>query len=406
MNTNTECLRLGALEPSETKATSERGPRLGLWLLFLLILAAAGVFVGMKPRLIQREQAAADTHELAIPSVGVVHPAAATTTTPMVFSGELKPLTEASIYARASGYVQEWKADLGAHVKTGQVLATLDTPELDSSLSQARAVLVQAEAAHALADIASQRWKKLQGDNAVSTQEVDEKKGDAALKKAAVDAARADVQRLEELRAFAQITAPFDGTITARNLDVGQLVTAGGTTQLYRIAQTNSLRVFVRIPQSYAHAVEVGQKTELTVPELKGRTFEAKIVRTAGAIDPASRTLLAEIAVDNSKDELFAGSYAQVALAAMNEDASLTVPSNTVLFRAQGTQLAVLDKDGAHVSLRNVKLGRDFGARIEILSGVAMSDRVVMNPADSLVDGLEVRAVDVKEDEVPGIKKH
>jgi len=402
MNTDTESLPLGSLpDPSRLPPVCTRQPRLGWLLIFVLILVAVGVFAGMKPRLLQRAQVAEDTRELALPSVGVVHPAPASTTTPMVFSGELKPLTEASIYARASGYVREWKAELGAHVVSGQLLANLDTPELDSSLRQARAVLVQAEAAHALAQITAVRWQKLAADKAVSTQEVDEKKGDADLKKAAVDAAHADVQRLEELSSFAQITAPFDGTITARNLDVGQLVTAGGTTQLYRIAQTSKLRVFVRIPQSYAHAVKVGQTTELTVPEQVGHTFKGKIVRTAGAIDPASRTLLTEIEADNPKGELFAGSYAQVALTAVNDEASLTVPSNTVLFRAQGSQLAVLDPTGSHVSLRAVKLGRDFGAHIEIVSGVAVGERVVLNPSDSLVDGQEVRAVDIKEDAKP-----
>ncbi len=403
MNTNSESLPLGSLEPPSTSAPA-RKPRLLLWFFLLLILIAVGLVAGMKPRIEQREQVAADTRELALPSVGVVHPAPATTSVPMVFSGELKPLTEAAIYARASGYVREWKAELGSHVKAGQKLASLDTPELDSSLTQARAVLVQAEAARALADLTAVRWKKLAADKAVSTQEVDEKKGDADLKKAAVDAAKADVERLEELRSFAEITAPFDGTITARILDVGQLVTAGGGSQLYRIAQTNKLRVFVRIPQSYAHAIAVGQATNINVPELAGHTFTGKIVRTAGAIDPASRTLLVEIEVDNTKGELFAGSYAQVGLAAVNQDASLTVPSNTVLFRAQGTQLAVLDADGGKVSLRAVKLGRDFGTRIEVLNGVALGERVVLNPADSLVDGQEVHAVDIADDPKP-VKK-
>jgi RND family efflux transporter MFP subunit len=213
------------------------------------------------------------------------------------------------------------------------------------------------------------------------------------------------VKRLEELRGFSEITAPFDGTITARNLDVGQLVNAGGNELLYRIAQTNKLRVFVRIPQSFAHGISVGHATTLTVPELKGRDFEAKIVRTAGAIDPASRTLLAEIEVDNAKGELFAGSYAQVALTAMNENAPLTVPANTVMFRAQGTQVAVVAPDGQHVLLKNVKLGRDFGPRIEILEGVAANDRLVINPADSLVDGMEVRPVDVTDEGIPAGKK-
>jgi RND family efflux transporter MFP subunit len=284
--------------------------------------------------------------------------------------------------------------DLGAHVKAGDLLAELDTPELDSSLSQARALLVQAKAAKELADTTANRWKLLLRDKAVSTQEVDEKKSDADLKKAAVEAAGADVQRLEELRDFARITAPFDGTVTARSLDVGKLVTAGGNSELYRIAQTNMLRVFVRIPQTYARAVKVGQEATLTLAETPGRSFQGKVVRTAGSIDPASRTLLTEIEVDNSKGELFAGSYAQVHLNAATDEASLTVPSNAVLFRAVGPQLAVVD-DTSHVVLRAARLGRDFGTAIEIIEGVKLGERVVINPPDSIFDGAEVRAVDM-----------
>lgn len=395
MNSNSERLSLGSTLPADTPdVATKRKPRLGWLLILAMVLVAVGVYAGMKPRLTQRQEVAEETRDLAIPSVGVVHPASAKSSTPMVFSGELKPVAEATIYARASGYVSKWDVDMGAQVKAGQLLAELDTPELDSSLSQARAVLVQAQAAQALAAMTAARWQKLLADKAVSTQEVDEKKADADLKKAAVDAAKADVQRLEELQSFAHITAPFDGTITARSLDVGKLVTAGGSSELYRIAQTNMLRLFVRIPQAYARAVTVGQVAELTMPELQGRSFNGKVVRTAASIDPASRTLLTEVEVDNSKGELLTGSYAQVHLDAARDEASLTVSSNTVLFRAQGPQLAIVDQTG-HVELRSVKLGRDFGTDIEIVNGLKLGERVVVNPPDSIFNGAEVRAVDL-----------
>ena len=397
MNPNSESLSVGTTLPDSKPEVVAGKPRLGWLFLLVIILAAVGGYVGMQPRLAQRAEVAADSRELSLLNVAVVFPAPAVQSTPMVFSAELKPLAEATIYARASGYVGKWNKDMGAVVKAGEVLAELDTPELDSSLSQARAVLVQAQAAQSLAVMTANRWQKLLADKAVSTQEVDEKKGDADLKKAAVDAARADVERLEELRSFSHITAPFDGTLTARSLDVGKLVTAGGTSELYRIAQTNMLRVFVRIPQAFARAVKINQDADLTMPEMVGRTYKGRVVRTAASIDPASRTLLTEIEVDNAKGELLAGSYAQVHLTAAKDEASLTVPSNAVLFRAVGPQVAVVDASN-HVSLRAAKLGRDFGTAIEIIEGVKLGERVVINPPDSIFDGAEVRPAEMKMD--------
>ena len=398
MNPPSESLPAGTAIPEPHPAAAVRKPRMGLLFLFVLILAGAGGYFGMQPRIAKREEVAADSRDLSIRNVGVVSPAPAVQSTPMVFSAELKPVAEATIYARASGYVSKWHKDMGAVVKAGEVLAELDTPELNSSLSQSRAVLVQAQAAQSLATMTASRWQKLLADKAVSTQEVDEKKADADLKKAVVDAAKADVERLEELRSFAQITAPFDGILTSRTLDVGKLVTANGGSELYRIAQTNMLRVFVRIPQAFARAVKINQEADLTMPEMLGRTFKGKVVRTAASIDPASRTLLTEIEVNNAKGELLSGSYAQVHLSAAKDQATLTVPSNAVMFRAVGPQLAIVD-DTNHVSLREAKLGRDFGTAIEIIEGVKLGERVIINPPDSLFDGAEVRAVEIKLDE-------
>jgi RND family efflux transporter MFP subunit len=377
------------------KESQPRKPRLLPWAIAIAALLAAGVAAGMVPRLHKRSVVAADTRELAITTVSVTTPMLADGNSGLTLSGELKPSVEASIYARASGYVRRWYVDLGARVEAGQLLAELDTPELDRELSQARAELNEAEASRNLAETTAKRWSVMLTGKSVSAQESEEKQGDLALKKAGVQAAAAKVQRLEELAGFSKITAPFRGTITARKLDVGQLVNAGGGQELFKLAQTDSLRVFVRVPQSYARTVGVDQPAEITTPELPGRKFPAKVVRTAGAIDVGSRTLLTELEVENSGGELFAGSYALARLPGAKTAQALTVPSNVLLFRAEGTLAAVVGGDN-HVRLRPVVLGRDFGPKVEIAEGIAKEDRVVLNPADSLVDGAEVRVADPK----------
>jgi len=274
-------------------------------------------------------------------------------------------------------------------VEQGQLLAELDTPELDRELAQARAELAQANAARALAESTAKRWREMLAGKTVSSQEADEKFADVELKKATVEAARAKAERLENLVGFTKVTAPFAGTVTGRQIDVGQLITEGASNELFRLAQTGTLRVFVRVPQSYARAVAVGQTAELAVPEIPGKKFSGKILRTAGAMDAASRTLLVEIEVDNSSGELLAGSYTQVRLTDARPDAALTLPSNTVLFRPEGTQVAIVEQQRAN--MRVVSLGRDFGATVEILHGVTEQDQVIVNPSDSLVNGSEVR---------------
>jgi RND family efflux transporter MFP subunit len=223
----------------------------------------------------------------------------------------------------------------------------------------------------------------------VSAQEAEEKAGDYELKKATVEAARANVERLEEVAAFARVTAPFAGTITVRRIDVGQLITAGEGQELYRLAKTDKLRLFVRVPQSYARGTSVGQTAELMLPEMPGRKFEAKVVRTAGSLDAATRTLLTELEVDNSQGDILAGSYAQVRLAEAHAEAPLTVPSNTLIFRAEGPQVAVVEQ--GRIAFRHVTLGRDFGSSMEVQSGVVAGDQIVSNPSDTLTEGLTVR---------------
>lgn len=364
-------------------------PRLGrLFLITLMILAAALVF-GLIPRLRERRVVAADTRALIQPSVLVISPTPAQAGAPLVLSGELKPLSEASIHARVSGYIRRWVVDLGAKVEAGQLLAELDTPDTDRELSQARAQLVQAEAARDLAMSTAKRWKDMLQAKTVSTQEADEKASDLQLKMATVEAATANVERLHEISRFARVTAPFAGTITVRQVEVGQLITAGESQELFRLAQTDKLRLFVRVPQNYARGTAVGQTAELTLPEQPGRTFEARVVRTSGALDAATRTLLTELEVDNSRGEILAGSYVQVRLADAKPVATLTLPANTLLFRGEGPQVVVVEN--GRIATRQIKIGRDFGSSVEVESGVTSSDQVVVNPSDSLTEGLEVK---------------
>ena len=375
-------------------ASRSKRPRLGGFFFVALLLLGAGFVFGLLPRMRQRHQVSADNRELVRPMVAVVSPAPPKAGAPLVLSGELKPATEASIHARVNGYVRKWYVDLGAQVKAGDLLAELDTPDTDRELSQARAQLLQAEAARDLAITTAKRWKEMLSAKTVSAQESDEKTSDLELKKATVEAARANVQKLEQVAGFARLLAPFAGTITVRTLDVGQLITAGEGQELFRLAQTDKLRVFVRVPQNYARGAIAGQTGELTVPELPGRKFEAKIVRTAGALDPATRTLLTELEVDNSKGEILSGSYAQVKLPESKPEVGLTLPANTLIFRPEGPQVVVVQDN--KLTFRTVTLGRDFGGSVEARSGVEASDKIVVNPSDSLSEGTVVQVVPAK----------
>ncbi len=362
-------------------------PKLGRWLLAIAILFIGGVIVGLVPRFRHREVLARETIELGTPTVNVVSAVPGKATASLTLPAEVRAMVEAPIYSRANGYLKKWHVDIGARVEAGQPLADVDAPELDQELTGARAGLAQAEAALALARTTAVRWAELLKTSSVSDQENAEKQADLALKEANVDAAKANMHRLEDLQSFTHVTAPFAGIITARDIDVGDLITSGK--ELFRMAQTRTLRVFVRVPQSATAGIGVGVDAEMTVPEMPGRKFMAKVVRTAGAIDVASRTLLTELEVDNSKDELLAGSYAQVSFGEMKQAPALVLPSNTLIFRADGLQVGVVAEDGK-VELKKVTLGRDFGKTVEILAGVSAADRVVLNPSDSLISGTVV----------------
>jgi RND family efflux transporter MFP subunit len=378
---------------SASEAAASSGNKLRNASIVAALLIIVGAVAGLVPRSLHRNALRAETRELAIQTVSVVSPAPGKTAAGLMLPAEAKALVEAPIYARTSGYLKRYLVDIGSQVKAGDLLAEIDTPELNQELAQARAQFVQADAALALAKTTDSRWAELLKTSSVSEQEAAEKKADLELKSATVEAAHANVRRLEELQSFERVTAPFAGTITTRGTDVGQLVAASSGNELFRLAQTGTLRVFVRVPQSVAHGMAPGQMAEMTIPEMPGRVFPAKVVRTSGAMSADSRTLLVELEVDNSRGEILAGTYVQVRLTEAKLDPTVTLPANTLLFRSEGTQVGLVGADGK-VELRRVALGRDFGPTIEILEGVGATDRVILNPPDSLVGGTTVRVAE------------
>jgi RND family efflux transporter MFP subunit len=375
---------------SLSHAAASSGAKLRHAAIVAVILVMIGAIAGFLPRWRQRTRLRAETRELARQTVAVVFAHSGKAATGLTLPAEVKPFLDAPIYARASGYLTHWFVDIGGQVKEGDLLAEIDAPELRQDLTRSQAELAQTEAALALAKVTTERWAELLKTVSVSEQEAAEKKADFELKSANVAAAQATVRRLEEMLSFSHVKAPFAGTITARGTDIGQLVVAGSGKELFHLAQTGTLRVYVHVPQAAARAVAPGQIAEITIPELPGRVFPAKVVRTSGAMSADSRTLLTELDVDNSKNEILAGTYAQVLFPDANLDVALTLPANTLLFRSEGPEVGVVGIDGK-VELHKITLGRDFGSTIEILGGVNPSDRVILNPADSLVSGTVVQ---------------
>ena len=379
--------------PSTTSAPPIRLQRI---LVIVVVLVVIGLAVGFVPRWIARQKLLAEARAETVPAVEAVLPTVAKADFGTPLPADVQPYVQAAIHSRASGYLKNWFADIGDHVTNNQTLAEIDTPELDEQLVQARAELDQAIAARDLAKITADRWIELLKTASVSEQETAEKKSDNVLKQANVEAARANVQRLEDMKNFDRVTAPFDGVITVRNTDIGQLIVASSGAELFRLAQTNPLRVYVRAPQTFIHSIVPGQKAALIFQDLPGREFEATVTRTAGAVDPSSRTLQVELQVPNPRNEILAGSYAQVRF---NESAApdvLTLSDNSLIFRAQGMQVAVVGTDNT-VQLRSIKLGRDFGSTVEVLAGLNATDRVIVNPPDGIAEGMAVRIASAAE---------
>ncbi len=343
-------------------------------------------------RVLARATLAKRSADAAVPTVITTTPQRTALGEELVLPGTVQAYTEAPIYARTSGYLKSWRTDIGTQVAKGQLLGEIEAPEVDQQLAQAQADLATARANESLSNSTNARWKGLLATESVSKQDADEKAGDAAAKKAAAESAAANVARLRDLESFKRVLAPFSGVITARNTDIGALINAGQSngTELFRIADTHKLRIYVQVPESYAAATTPGLEAELRFAEQPHRTFAAKTVRTSNAIDPALRTLQVELELDNENRELFPGAYAEVHFKLAASAESLRLPANTVLFRSAGLQVATID-GAKRVKLKSVVQGRDFGNTIEVLSGLEPDEVVILNPPDSLTDGTVVR---------------
>jgi RND family efflux transporter MFP subunit len=378
-------------------------PRKGhrrLWglLVVALILATWGEVHRVIARSTLRKQTAAE----ATLFVATVAPTRSTSGEELVLPGTVQAYSEARIYARTSGYLKSWSVDIGSTVRRGQLLAEIDAPEVDQQLAQAVADLATARANEALSNTTNRRWNALLATESVSKQDADEKAGDAAAKKAIAASAAANVSRLRQLESFKRVVAPFDGIITARNTDIGALINAGESagTELFRLADTHKLRIYVQIPEPYAAAAKPGLEAALKFSEQPGKGYAATTVRTANALDPVLRTLQVELELDNAQHELFPGAYAEVHFNMAGSASSVRLPANTVLFRAPGPQVAIVDAQH-RIQLRSIVQGRDFGGTIEVLSGLAPDDAVVVNPPDSIIDGMTVRVAVSPSTETP-----
>jgi RND family efflux transporter MFP subunit len=381
------------IHPEESATVTPYGTRrAGIWaVLVLMVVLGALLAIGLWPRM-QAGKATAAVAADSRPTVVVVPAKRAKLETDLVLPGTMLPIQETPIYARTNGYVKRWFIDIGAKVTAGQLLAEIETPELDRELKQAIANLGQAKANLHLARTTAERWKSILKEKAVSPQEVDEKLGAHEARKADLAAAEANVQRLEELKSFERVTAPFAGTITARNIDVGQLISAGNTDPnrwMFRIAKTDTLRIYVNVPQSHTRLIAPGVNTTLILREFPEKTFTGKVLRTAGALDSQSKTLLTEVQVPNPGGELLAGMYAQVKFTLNPPQPAIVLPSNTLIVHADGPQVAAVNNDTVH--MRKVTLGRDFGTQIEIISGLKDTEMIVTNPTDSLREGVNVK---------------
>ena len=370
------------------------GSSVALWLIALVVAAAIGVVVyrGIQARTSAEASLKSAADEAAVSTVSIVHAKAGAPSQEITLPGNVQAFTDTPIYARTNGYLKSWHFDIGAHVTRGQLLAEIETPEVDKQLQQSRADLETAKANLNLAKSTAERWQALLQSNSVSKQETDEKISDLSVKKASYEGSAANVNRLEDLQSFQKVYAPFDGVVTARNTDIGALVSAGvnGTgKELFHLAAISKLRVFVSVPQTYSRASRPGAVAAITVAEFSGRTFRGVVARTANSIDPASRTLLTEVDIDNPSGELLPGAYVSVHLKLPGEVRSLVLPSNTLIFRSEGLRVAVI-RNG-HAQLVPVTVGRDYGDRVEVLSGIKPEDAVVADPSDSLIDGTPVR---------------
>jgi RND family efflux transporter MFP subunit len=368
----------------------------GWWILILALIAVAALLSsGIWSRVKARTTLKVETAQVALTAVSVVSPKQTAPAEEIILPGNVQPFITSPVYARTNGYLKKWYFDIGAHVKKGQLLAVIETPEVDQQLQQARSNLSTAQANLELATITKSRYQDLLKTNAVSQQDADNAVGSYNANKAIVEADQAAVQQYAALVSFEKVYAPFDGVITARNTDIGDLINSGSSsnakTDLFHIAQPGVLRVYVNVPEEYSRGIKVGMTADLALAEFPGRTFPGKLVRTAEAINMATRTLLIEIDVDNPTGTLLTGSYAEVHLKVSAQPSTFIIPVNTLIFRSEGLQVGLV-KNGK-VTLSAVTPGHDFGNEIEIVSGLKRDDQVIINPPDSIITGQQVQIV-------------
>jgi len=385
----------GQTQPLNDAGRGQRPRKRWLSLAIALIVVAGLLVSGIMSRVKARTALKAETAQVALTAVSVVSPRQTAPAEEIILPGNVQPFITSPVYARTNGYLKKWYFDIGAHVKQGQLLAVIETPEVDQQLQQARSNLLTAQANLDLAAITKSRYQGLLKSNAVSQQDVDNAVGTYNANKAIVEADQAAVEQYTALVSFEKIYAPFDGVITARNTDIGDLINsgsnAGAKTDLFHISQPGTLRVYVNVPEEYSRGIKVGMTADLVLAEFPGRTFQGKLVRTADAINMTTRTLLIEIDVANPTSTLLTGSYAEVHLKVTAQPSTFIIPVNTLLFRSEGLRVGVV-KDGK-VVLTAVTPGHDFGNQIEIVSGLKPDDQVIINPPDSIVTGQPVQIV-------------
>jgi RND family efflux transporter MFP subunit len=388
----------------ETATTGVSRSSLVTLVVVLLVVAVAAAIAGIVRRVHANTELVKTTDANAAPPVSLEQPVFEKDAREIVLPGNIQAFTLAPIYARTTGYVKSWSHDIGSHVRKGDLLAVIETPELDQQLDQAKADLATAVSNAALAKLTADRYRGLIAQNAVSQQDTDNAVALLEARNTEVNSAQANVHRLEELQSFERIVAPFDGVITARNLDIGQLVTPAGSTttpgsgtisgskEIFDLSAIGTLRVFINVPQIYAPDAKNGVTATLTLPQYPGRTFRGKLVRSSGAVDPATRTLLAEVDVDNRSGELLPGSYAEVHLNVSTNVPALIVPVSALILEPDGLHVATVDATN-HAHIVRVTEGRDSGSTMEILGGLAPGQSIIANPPDSLTDGELVRVV-------------
>lgn len=377
---------------AESKSPSGgRGRLLGWFIVLFLVFLIIGLY-NILQRRTERGVLAEQTERLSVPHVALIHATPVQSDPELILPGNIQSYVESPIYARTNGYLKKWYRDIGSHVKEGDLLADIDTPEVDEQLAQARADLATAEANVKLAGVTAERYEGLLKSDAVSKQEVDNFTGDYSAKQAMVLSAEANVKRLQDLESFKHVYAPFAGVITQRNCDIGTLINAGNggnAREMFDLAQTDPLRVYVSVPQSYVPSIRVGLKACLQLTEFPGRKFCGQVVRTADSVDPNSRTLLTEVDVPNPSGTLLQGEYAEVHFDVQLTGNRLSVPINALLFRPEGTMVAAVGPDN-RVALKKLSVGRDFGNSVEVLQGLELQDAIVINPPDSLENGEQV----------------